>query len=212
MRHNLDHPGARPGLFRWAVLAVVLFVGAGLVRMAGQPVDAAPINNPVIATVKVSEVINGLEELKDREAELRLFIDEQKAGIQKIGDELQELVDELNILPDGAAQKREKLQKAMRLRLNLEVEDEISTQLIDQRRGEVYAQIFKKINESAKLLAQRNGYHLILTDDSDTEVRPDTERNVRAGILTRRVLYSDPSMDITDELILSMNNAWKAGG
>ena len=121
------------------------------------------------------------------------------------------LVDDMNLMPAGTPQMKQAYQEAMRLRLNLEVEGEISTQLIDARRGEVYAEIFKKIQSGAQQLAQREGYHLIITDDSDAVINPDTERNVRAGILSRRVLFSDPSLDVTDDLILTMNNAWKAG-
>lgn len=208
MRRKVD----QSGLLQWAFLFGFLFLAMGLMRSNPTSVDAAPVNAPVIASVRISEVINGLDELKDREAELRLFIDEQQAGIKKIGDDLQNAVDELNLLPDGAAQKKVIVQNARRLRLNLEVEGEISSQLIDQRRGEVYAEIFAKIEKAAQRLAQREGYHLIITDDSDAEIRPDTERNVRSGILSRRVLFSDPALDITDELILTMNNAWKAGG
>jgi Skp family chaperone for outer membrane proteins len=199
------------GLLQWAILFSVVLLTMGFMRSNNVVVDAAPVNAPVIASVRISELINGLDELKDREAELRLFIDERQAEIKKIGDELQSTVDELNMLPAAAAQRKALVQKALRLRLNLEVEGEISSQLIDQRRGEVYADIFKKIEETAQLLAQRAGYHLIITDDSDVEIRPNTEQNVRAGILTRRVLFSDPSLDITDDLMLTMNNAWKAG-
>lgn len=207
MRRKSD----QSGLFQWAVLLGIVFLAMGLLRSNTASVTAAPVKAPVIASVRISEVINGLDELKEREAELRLFIEDQKAGIKKIGEELQTLVDELNILPNGAAEKKEMVQKAMRLRLSLEVEGEISSQLIDQRRGEVYADIFTKITKSSQDLARREGYHLIIADDSGVEIKASTEQNVRAGILTRRVLFSDPALDVTDDLVLTMNNAWKAG-
>lgn len=207
MRRKLD----QSGLLQWAFVLGFLFLAVGLMRTDTASVAAAPVSAPVIASIRISEVINGLDELKEREGELRLFIDEQQAGIKKIGVELENKVEELNLMPNGSAQKKESVQQAMRLRLNLEVEGEISTQLIDARRGEVYADIFKKIEEAARLLAQREGYHLIITDDSDAEIFPDTEQRVRGGILSRRVLFSDPSLDITADLVLTMNNAWKAG-
>jgi len=200
------------GFVQWVFLFGVLFLAAGLMQSSRTAsVVAAPVSAPVIASVRISEVINGLDELKERESELRLFIEQQQAGIKKINDELQSAVEELNLLPDGAVERKAMVQSAMRLRLNLEVEGEISSQLIDMRRGEVYSDIFKKIESAAQKLAQREGYHLILTDDSDAEIPPDTERNVRGGILSRRVLYVDPTLDVTGELILMMNNAWKAG-
>ena len=201
----------RPGLFQWAILLGVVFVAAGLLKSNTSPVNAAPVDAPVIATIRISEVINGLDELKEREAELKMFIDERQADIARRGEELAAKVDEMNLMPTGTPQRKQAYQDAMRLRLNLDVEGEISTQLIDARRGEVYAEIFKKIQSGAQQLAQREGYHLIITDDSDAVINPDTERNVRAGILSRRVLFSDPSLDVTDDLILTMNNAWKAG-
>ena len=103
------------------------------------------------------------------------------------------------------------VQTAMRLRLNLEVEGEISSQLIDARRGEVYADIFNKIRESTQRMAQREGYHLIFSNDSDEIITPSTEQKVRLQILARQVLFNDPSLDVTEELILTMNNDWKAG-
>ncbi|MCB9838367.1 MAG: OmpH family outer membrane protein [Phycisphaeraceae bacterium] len=208
MRRKAD----QSGLVQWAFLFGFLLLAAGLIRSGTAPVAAAPVQSPIVATVRVSDVINGLDELKERESELRLFIEEQKTNINKLGDDLTAKVDEMNLMPDGSAQKKAAYQEAMRMRLNLEVEGEISSQLVDARRGEVYADIFKKISDTARALAQNQGYSLVLTDDSGVEIQPSTEQNVRAGILSRRVLYSDPSLDITSDLILTMNNAWKAGG
>jgi len=208
MRRNQN----RPGLFQWAFLLAVAILAAGVLQSNTQPATAAAaVKSPVIATIRVSEVINGLDELKERENELKLFIDERQAEIKTLGEELATLVDDMNLMPTGSPQKKEAYQQAMRKRLNLEVEGEISSQLIDARRGEVYAEMFKRIQAAAQQLAQREGYHLVITDDSDSVINPDTERVVRAGILSRRVLFSDPSLDITDDLILTMNNAWKAG-
>jgi len=208
MRRKTD----QRGLIQWAFLLGFLFLAAGVMRSGTTIVGAAPVSAPAIATIRISDVINGLEELKDREAELKLFIKDQRAGIKAIGEDLQNTVDELNLLPQGSPQRKAMVQKAMRLRLNLEVEGEISGQLIDQRRGEVYSEIFGKIKDASAKLAQREGYHLVVTDDSDVEINPDTEQRVRSGILSRRVLFSDPALDLTDELILMMNNAWNAGG
>jgi hypothetical protein len=43
------------------------------------------------------------------------------------------------------------------------------------------------------------------------ESRASRESQVTQQLFSRRVLYADPVVDITDELVERMNNAYKSG-
>ena len=62
------------------------------------------------------------------------------------------------------------------------------------------------------------GYDFVLMDDTSAElaVNPESkvarEIQVKQQMTARRSLYVNPAMDITDQLIQRMNNAFNAGG
>ena len=66
-------------------------------------------------------------------------------------------------------------------------------------------------------MAPIEGFNIVLLDDSAQELRVNSESKLplEAQVLqqmtSRRVLFADKSVDITDDLVLRMNNAYQAG-
>jgi len=51
---------------------------------------------------------------------------------------------------------------------------------------------------------------VVFVKDYINEIRPGTEDEVERQILERRMIYVDPNIDITDELIRRMNQSFQA--
>jgi Skp family chaperone for outer membrane proteins len=75
----------------------------------------------------------------------------------------------------------------------------------------------RSIKGAVAQFAQINGYDIVLVDDSGRELSIDAqskasrEMQVKAQMNARRLLYTNPEVDVTDELIERMNNAFNAG-
>ena len=74
---------------------------------------------------------------------------------------------------------------------------------------------YRKIKAETANLATAQGYDIVMLDDSagelqiDRESRLDRRTQIEQQILRRQLLYANPAIDITDDLIQRMNNAFK---
>ncbi len=59
------------------------------------------------------------------------------------------------------------------------------------------------------MLAEQEGYALVVVDDSIVDFQSGTEADMMRQISARRMLYASPRVDITDALIMQMNNAFQ---
>ena len=65
---------------------------------------------------------------------------------------------------------------------------------------------FEEIKEAVAHLANREGYDVVFVDDSASELPvAATEAEMRRQIGARRMLYTSPRVDITDQLVNFMN-------
>jgi len=196
---------------RTAVAAAAVLAACTLGAVTAHSAANRALPDPTIATISIAEVINGLEEIQQRQNELRGFISERDAKIRKIEQEFESTKSEFDILPDGA-EKRNLAEQLERLRVQRELEEKLAGVLVDRRRGEIFAELFDKIDASVRELAEGRGYTLVLTNDDESGMpSAPTEQQARAAIYGRRVMYADDAVDITDELVEKMNNQWRVG-
>ena len=73
--------------------------------------------------------------------------------------------------------------------------------------------IYRNLSREANRIAETNGYELVLMDGLDANISIDpnlqipADQQALAQIFNRRILHSSDFIDITDEVIVRMNNA-----
>jgi len=93
----------------------------------------------------------------------------------------------------------------------------VSDQQLDVEASLQLRALYRSIRNAVESLAEAEGYDLVVVDDSSSEfgLNPQSsmsrQMQVRQQIVGRRVLFGRDAIDITDELIVRMNNAWEAG-
>ncbi len=191
-----------------AVAAMALAWSAG--ARQGSKVGAKPAT---IATIDVQKVVNSLDEIAEREQELNAYRESLKTKVQAKDSALKSAQDSLKLLPPKSPEYKQKWEEARRLTVELKMEGDISVQLIDEKRGAIWAEIFRKVIDASGRLAAQNGYDVVINNDS-TESVPEnvSESGIRALIAARRTLFAAPQLDATEELISMMNNEHKLGG
>ncbi len=109
---------------------------------------------------------------------------------------------------------REKIAMAL---LQYEGWKRFAVEQLDIEQSLLFRDLDRAINKAIKELCEIEGYDLVLMNDAAKElaINPESQMSrvaqVRQQMTSRRVLYVGPKTDITDELTIRMNNAFKAG-
>ncbi len=197
----------------WLTLLVAVVATTALGQWRAEARRAMMQSRPsVVAVVDIQRVINGLDELKDRERDLENLGAQLKARVDSIDKKVTDARSAVDLLPADSPERRAKQEELRRLLLDLEIEAKWSQTRIDEKRGEIYAQLFRKINDGAARLAKQSGYDLVLSSDASAELPlMGAEQAIRNLIVSRRVFFASESIDATNDLIQMLNNDHKLG-
>lgn len=99
------------------------------------------------------------------------------------------------------------------MQLRLEEWARLKGQELDRERSLKWKSIYRNLRREAARVAEADGYELVLVNDSTAVIRTDPavqvplEQQVLTQIQNRRILFSAPPIDITEQIIVRMNNA-----
>ncbi len=194
-----------------ALAAAIGGLGAGLANTASAQGTSARARPTAIAVVSISKVLANLKEREDKEAELRDLGRQREDKVNELGQRAKTSQDDLAVIPRNTKDWREKREEAVRLQAQFELEKKIAESTLGEQQKNMQLALFNKILDSVKAYAEREGYDLVLTNDSGVEIPPDlTDQQFLSAVTGRRVVYASDSIDITDEVALAMNNEYKA--
>jgi Skp family chaperone for outer membrane proteins len=196
-------------------LPLVLLFGAVIAWQAmAQSRPSGPAAQ-VVALIRMETLFENLNERADAKAEVdrmeRDIAEEQKTRqdeITKLEDELKQMMASAarDDLRDKIALKHFQLQ-AWTQGANEELEAEKAMRLQD---------LYRKIKTAIKALAEAAAYDVVVQNDESSELPFDTNARVPAQvqvlqqISNRKVLYVKPALDVTQDLIVRMNNEHRA--
>ena len=166
------------------------------------------------ATTHVSLNLSRLLESIDETADIRakfLGLDQQiKQHRETKQQELEVIRTELEALEpesDKFIEKRELLlTKSAELNAWLQVRQGVR----DMEETTEYIRMYERILVAAEQMAKQSGYDFVILDDSDVTITPGSPAETAAQLFARRMIYANPTRDITDELITRMNNEYNA--
>ena len=111
-----------------------------------------------------------------------------------------------------AAKRSEFADEIAMKRLRLEEWARLKQGEIDRERSLMWQSMYRSIREESAKIAVSEGYQLVVVDDSQTEVRGSREvkapleEQVKQQIASLRILHADPSIDISDKVVVRINN------
>lgn len=194
-----------------ACLGVVALVGwrAGAesteLRLKAEP--------SAVAIVDIERALNSLSELTAKNAALKTRVDERQADLNALTKQIEGLDGELKLLPANATEKRRELRARMfELTETANARKNAFQSLINIEKGEIIHPLYLKMIDSINEIAAKEGYDLVLFDNRNLKVPADavTQSVVNEVIQQKSILYANDSRDITDQVILLMNNKYKA--
>ena len=193
------------------VLAAAVLSAAVLLRPleAREPAIAAPGK---FATVDLGKIFDRLNENADWE--MRLTSLQQRIGqeFQTRQASLEARIKELEVITDEAesAKAREDL---ILMRLRFEEWGRLKQLELDREKSLRWQTLYRAVRDEAARLAEAEGYEVVLVNDSlgplsvSREIEMSQEQQVKLQIEARRLLYAAKATDITEQLVVRMNNA-----
>ncbi len=180
------------------VVVIALMLGAigGHQALTPRSISSRP---PNMAAVRMESLFDGLSERAAAKAEIK--------GME---EKLKDIIDDARREPltDEIALKKLNLRFWLdQVLAELEVEKALRLRLL-----------YINIKKAIKDLAEAEEYDIIVLDDSieeptfERDSRIPAQAQVQQQIITSKILYLGSSFDITDDLIMRMNNAFRNVG
>ena len=189
-------------------------VGGCAMLVNAVPAAVAPAPVPVtVGLVNLEVLMNNLTELKDRNAEVRVVRDEGLAKRDVLAEEVKALETELSTsVPKNDMKERvRKLGELAEKRQLLKVRSEGFNAQLDVINSQIIRELYAKVNKTIEEFAKREGYSMVLLDDRGIELTQQmTSNEVNQVILSKRILFADGSLDLTERIATVMNNEYGA--
>lgn len=167
----------------------------------------APSGPAVVATVDLEALFNGLAERASENSRLDAMaqqVTQEQARRRKEAEDLQK---QLQGLQPGTDEYRAIEGQLEQKAIELQAWTEFQRRKIDQESGLVMARLYKKIKTAVAAVADAEGYDVVTVNDSLRDLQPSGgESAVLQQISLRRLLYTNPQLDITQDLLTKMNN------
>lgn len=206
-------------------LLLIAALVSAIAYQAGASRTISPVQPTKVAVVNLPRVLEGLEQRGAAEMEVHAILAKINEERKSREDELRRLDTEFSQLRQQAQENPDVLTDAEAAAEQLELEDlryrawlQIQNEQVDIEHALVLQDLYRAVKRAAADMAESEGYDLVLVEDAEGELTINPEARVsRAAqieqqMLSRLMLHVNPTIDITDDLIERMNNAYRAGG
>ena len=199
-------------MIRMVPLALLAVSIVGYQAIAQRAVAPAP---PVVATVQMEPLFDGLQERAEAKAEvaaldskLQSDLTARRAAIQTLQEELENVV--------AAARRQELVDQIALAHMKLQLWQQNAMVELEIEKALRLQHLYSSIKTSIKELAEDEGYDMVMLNDSadelpfDREARIPVQMQVLQQITNRKILYLNSALDITEDLVIRMNNEFRA--
>ena len=168
-----------------------------------------------IGVCNPAKVFEAMDERKVIEDKMKSERDKATAEVNRRKQEVEDLQRQRNELRPESAIFQEKTNQMMEKAVQFEVWARLKQAEMDRSEKEQIKTLYEKIRESCKEVATEKKLDLILAErkpELPANMEKLTADQVRAVISQNDVLYANERADITQQVILKVNQKYAAGG
>ncbi|MEC8818840.1 MAG: hypothetical protein VXX30_07105 [Planctomycetota bacterium] len=199
---------------RREIVLPAAFLIAAVAALVGHEATAkrpemAPASH--VATVDLSRLFDRIEINSSWEIQLSTMTDSLNSEATARQDALARKIETAEATDDEEG-KQALLDEAALMKLELDEWAKLKQVEVDRERALMWKSMYRAIREQATALAVADGWDIILVNDSlgelqmSEQVSASREQQVLTQILNRRMLYASETTDITEQLIVRINN------
>ncbi|MHC4217328.1 MAG: OmpH/Skp family outer membrane protein [Planctomycetota bacterium] len=189
-----------PATLIMVLVAAALLLGPAYATWLGPPAQPA-----IVAGVDLEKVFNEIDRRADAEANLERFseqLEQKLEGLRLVAEQAKMDMDMLVPGTDKYAKAEDVWTQAV---LDYSAYVEFRKAKLDAKRADARREIYQAIVDEAAKFAAANGVDYILADDSTIGLLQGTDLQIVQQMSLRRLVYSNPSYDVTDDLIAWIN-------
>jgi outer membrane protein len=201
------------------VMGVAALVGPSI---AQQPQDPAirkaatqatapkPPAPATVGSVDIAAIFKGYDKVKVNSEEFKAAVMSKKGELMKFMSEAQQESEMLAKMTPGSVDFKKHEDRITQLKAQHEASREQYEREFTMREAEMLATLYKEIQAMVGRIAQFKGLGYIVRVSND----PITGANPNSAMMAieRTVVYADPRNDITNDVIYTLNLAYKAAG
>ncbi|MBN8646121.1 MAG: OmpH family outer membrane protein [Planctomycetes bacterium] len=166
-----------------------------------------------VGTIDLNKVLDQMDEKTFRERQLETFLKNLEDSVNEIAKQLKQAKSELDILPKNGPAYLAKREEVLRLTARVQAEAQAAKILAEDKKKVMQIDLYEKISDSTKEFAKKNGYDLILVDDSKEKIPQDASpQQAQAAMISKRLMFAASDIDVSDMVAQQMNNEFKATG
>jgi Skp family chaperone for outer membrane proteins len=189
-----------------ASVAVALAMGDLLAQSRPGAVLAAPASIR-IAVCDMVKIYSNYQKAKD----LRVRVEEGRRNFKSEdelrGKKIESITAEMKELKTGSKEYDTRVNELAKLTIERETLQKFEDNSNMREYYHMSEEIYTELQKVAAEVAKENGFHLVL--NSDDTAPSDDKPDLFARMERKKVLYSDPSLDITDAIVARMNQQYK---
>jgi Skp family chaperone for outer membrane proteins len=197
----------------WIALTVLAGLAAvaalGLAQTRPGAAGGAPRLATRVAVCDVAAVFNKYDKATDLTDRFNARRDKIKAEDDARGKEISDLEAKLKPLQEGSAIFEETFAKLQKLDVDRQAWRKTQESTVVREHRMLTEQMYEEIAKVIADLAKEQGFDLVIYRDN-VDLASQTTSELLAKIAQRKVLYNDPSLDLTQAVLERANAAYKA--
>ncbi len=177
-------------------------------KTSGQTAGRSSISPAVIGCVDMEAVFKGYKKVEFLKDEIEVEAKAKQAELTKLMSDAQQVAKEMESLQPGSEDFKKHDAKMSEYRIRLDSEREQAQKEFAAKEAEALATIYKEIEAVVKQVAVYN--HMTYVVRVSNEPVSGSDPNSVMAAMSRAVVYSDPSSDITEIVVRSLNARYQA--
>ncbi len=197
-------------------LVIASLVAFGLGSFAwGVSRPVAPAQASRIGSINLAKVLDKLQEKADWEVQLTALQNQMRDEADSRKKKLEAEIKQASSATDAAEQQRITEQIVLE-QLTLEQWAGLKGSELDLENSLMWQSIYRNLREEGAKLAESEGLDYIIVNDgtndivTSREIKVPLAQQVLEQIGRRHIIFASPSTDVSDKLIVRMNNAHAA--
>jgi Skp family chaperone for outer membrane proteins len=175
----------------------------------------APAQATKVGSINLAKVLDKLQEKSDWEVQLTALQNQMRDEADSRKKKLEAEVKQAGAATDGAEQQRIAEQVVLE-QLQLEQWATSKGTELDLENSLMWQSIYRNLREESAKLAESEGYDYIIVNDgtnnisTSREIKVPLAQQVLEQIGRRQIIFASPTTDVSDKLIVRMNNTHAA--
>ena len=167
--------------------------------------QVAPSEPSVVVSIDIERVFSSLEERAFELAKVQAIVTEMENDLKLRRAHIESYEQEFELYQPGSEKWDELMQEQQLAALEYESQVEYSRRRAVREEAKSMRKVYASIRSSAKELSEHNGWDYVFVNDSLVALPDNNNVDMGAQISSRRLIYANETLDITDVLVEYMN-------